>query len=170
MQKNIDRDAPVRNIVECLDRLFTLIGVSEERFQDPSHGPKMPSKVCGVTNTYLKPIRIGRKISFDPVDLFYGRKIRLFQKPFETVPFYAAADLIRFVGERIDGHTTDYFSIHLANQILNVDLENGMVVSLDKLGFDNYFLRLAKDTVLTEEGLILVLKDIRTLATAGKPK
>jgi hypothetical protein len=164
----IDRNAPVHNIVESFDRIFELIGVSEERFQDPSHGPKTSAKVCGLTNTYLKPVRIGRKISFDPVELYYGRKVRLFQKPFETVPFYAAADVHRFMGERITEQTTDYFSIQLGSQILNVDMEGGVVKNMDKLGFDNFFLHVAKDKTITEEGLVQILKDIRTLSQSEK--
>ncbi len=113
-----------------------------------------------MTNVYLKPTRIGRKAVLGKADFFYGRKFNLMPDIYEMVSYDALADVFAFVENRLRETLTDYMSIHNGNFRLNLDIKNGMITDLAKMGFDGQFSYLSNNTILTFGDLMKVIHSL----------
>lgn len=156
--------APVVNLVEGVDYIFEKLGIAKSSFRNPSARGDADEKVAGMTNTYLKPTRIGRKAVLGNADFFYGRKFNIMPVAYEIVSYEAPADVFSFVEKRIEETLTDYMSIHKGNFRLNLDIKEGVIKDLVKMGFDKQFSYLSNNAVLTVGDLARI---IHTLAEAG---
>jgi len=132
-------DSIVVNLVQAVDQFFAEMKMPDEVFKNPSYQSDASEKVCGLTNTYLKPVRIGRKTMLGDTALYYGRKVDLFPKAYEIIEFEAASNIVRFFENRIVETLTDYMSIHSGNKKLDIDLRKGVITRLVFLGFRNEF-------------------------------
>ena len=127
------------NIVEAVDEIFTRSRIDDAVFHNPSYNSDAIEKVCGLTHTYLKPVRIGRKAVLGAAVLYYGRKVDLLPQAYELVEFDAASDIAGFFEKRIFQTLTEYMSIHSGSHQLNIDIRKGVIVSLSNIGFENDF-------------------------------
>ncbi len=141
--------SPVVNLVEGVDYIFNKLGISKSCFRNPSAKNDSGEKVAGMTNTYLKPTRLGRKAVLGNTDFFYGRKFNLMPAAYEIVSYDAPADVFSFIESRISETLTDYMSIHNGNFRLNLDIKGGVITDLVKMGFDGQFSYLSNDSILT---------------------
>lgn len=152
--------SPVLNLVAGIDSIFTERGVAAAVFRNPSGQSKEHEKVAGLTNTYLQPIRIGRKAVFGKVDFYYGRKFNVAPDVYEIVPFEAPLDIFSFVERRFNETLTDYLSIHRENFRLSLDIKNGVITSLSKIGFDEQFKDLSRNMLLTIRDLDRIIQTV----------
>lgn len=159
-QQKFSADAPVVNLVESVDYIFKKLGVSDEWFRNPSCLYDRTEKVAGMTNTYLQPTRIGRKIVIGEAVFFYGRKFNLTPKIFETLQYDIPADVLSFVEKRIRETLTDYMSIHIGNFRLNMDINGGIIEALSNIGFEEPFKYLSINTVLTISDLEKMIQSL----------
>ncbi len=130
---------PVMNIVEAVDEIFARLRIDDAVFHNPSYNSDAVEKVCGLTHTYLKPVRIGRKAVLGDTVLYYGRKVDLLPRAYELVEFDAASDIAGFFEDRIARSLTEYMSIHSGSHQLNIDIREGVIVNLSNIGFKNDF-------------------------------
>jgi hypothetical protein len=151
-------DAPVLNLVESVEYFFNKLGISDSSYRNPSQKSNASEKIAGLTNTYLKPIRIGRKAALGEVDFFYGLKFNLMPEVFETVPYETPSDVFSFFQNRIQETMTGYISVHKDTFRLNLDVKNGVITDLVKMGFDDLFTFLSKKETLTVGDLEKILK------------
>jgi hypothetical protein len=149
VEQEFSATAPVVNLVEGVDHIFHKLGISKSFFRNPSAEDDSDEKVAGMTNTYLKPTRIGRKAVLGKADFFYGRKFNLMPVAYEILSYDAPADVFSFVESRIRDTLTDYMSIHKGNFRLNVDIKGGVITDFVKMGFDGQFSYIAKNTIMT---------------------
>lgn len=148
-KQEFSEDGPVVNLVESVDYIFKKLDVPDSSYRNPSSQNNASEKMAGLTNTYLQPTRIGRKAALGSVDFFYGQKFTLLPIAFETVPFETPSDVFSFVRNRILKTLTGYISIHQGDFRLNMDVRNGIISGLVKMGFDDQFTFLSNNTVLT---------------------
>jgi hypothetical protein len=149
VEQEFTADAPVLDLVESVDYFFSKLGISDSSYRNSSKKNNASEKIAGMTNTYLQPTRIGRKAVLGEVDFFYGLKFNLMPEVFENVPFDTLSDVNSFVQNRIGETLTGYISVHKGNLRLNVDVRNGVITELVKMGFDGQFTFLSKNELLT---------------------
>lgn len=137
--RGVTTDDPVVNIVQAMDGVFAEFGFDDSIFHNPSYQSSIPEKVCGLTNTYLKPVRIGRKVILGDVVLYYGQKVDLFPKAYEIVDFDAASDIIGFLENRVAQTITEYMSVHRGNYRLDIDIRESVIADLRIIGLDEHF-------------------------------
>ncbi|MBU0480321.1 MAG: hypothetical protein KKG47_04390 [Proteobacteria bacterium] len=157
-------DSPVLHLVVGIDYIFTKLGVTESCFRNPSNLSEENAKVAGMTNSFLQPTRIGRKAVLGKADFYYGRKFNLTPDVYELVSFDAPKDIFAFVENRVRETLTDYMSIHRENFRLSLDIQNGVITSLSKIGFDEEFTYLLKNTVLTIGDLEKIIQGVLAIA------
>lgn len=160
VKQEFSATAPVVNLVESVDYVFNKLGISESFFCNPSAKDNSDEKVAGMTNTYLKPTRIGRKAVLGKADFFYGRKFNLMPVAYEIVSYEAPADVFSFIENRIKETLTDYMSIHQGNFRLNLDIKGGIITDFVKMGFDGQFSYLAKNTIITIGDLAKIIHSL----------
>jgi hypothetical protein len=132
-------DDAVTNIVRAMDSIFARLGIDDAIFHNPSYQSDIPEKVCGLTNTYLKPVRIGRKAIVGDVILYYGQKVDPFPKAYEIVDFDAASDIVGFLEKRMAQTVTEYMSVHAGNYRLDIDIREGVIADLRVIGLTEEF-------------------------------
>jgi len=159
-KQEFSEDGPVINLVESVDYIFKKLGVPDSSYQNPSSQNNASEKIAGLTNTYLQPTRIGRKAALGNVDFFYGQKFTLLPIAFETVPFETPSDVFSFVRNRILETLTGYISIHQENFRLNLDVRNGVISGLVKMGFDDQFTFLSNNMILTLGNLERIIQHL----------
>ena len=159
-QQAFSEDSLVLNLVVGIDYIFNKLGVVESTFRNPSGLSDENEKVVGMTNTYLQPTRIGRKAVVGKTDLFYGRKFNVTPAVYEIVSFDAPMDISSFVESRVRETLTDYMSIHRESFKLNLDIKNGVITSLSKIGFDEQFKYLSKNMILTISDLDKIIQSV----------
>ncbi|MBU0676080.1 MAG: hypothetical protein KJ950_15695 [Proteobacteria bacterium] len=108
-QQEFSANSPVLNLVVGIDYIFNKLGVPESTFRNPSGQSEENEKVAGITNTYLQPIRIGRKVVVGKADFFYGRKFNVVPNVYETVSFDAPKDIFSFVEVSADSENDGNF-------------------------------------------------------------
>jgi hypothetical protein len=160
VKQEFSADAPVINLVEGVDYIFNKLGISKSSCRNPSGPNESGGKAAGMTNVYLKPTRIGRKAVLGKADFFYGRKFNLMPNIYEMVHYDAPADVFAFVENRLRETLTDYMSIHNGNFRLNLDIKNGVITDLAKMGFDGQFRYLSNNTILTFGDLTKVIHSL----------
>ena len=148
-QQKFSETAHVVNLVTAVDFILDKLNISESCFRTPSSQSDRSEKVAGLTNTYLKPTRISRKVLLGNIIFFYGRKFNLMPEAFETVSFDTPENVLSFAENRIRTTLTDYISIHKDNLRLNIDIQNGKIISIAKMGFSNQFPFLSDNAILT---------------------
>ena len=153
LKQGLAADDPVIDIVQAMDELFKQLNIDDSVFRNPSYKSDAPEKICGLTNIYLKPVRIGRKAMLGKVVLYYGRKVHLFPEAYEIVEFNAASDIAGFIEKRLAQTLTEYMSIQKGNQQLDIDIREGIVSNLGLIGFDDEFEWLKNGNRLSMEGL-----------------
>ena len=156
-------DDPVIDIVRAIDELFKQLNIDDSVFRSPSYKSDSPEKVCGLTNTYLKPVRIGRKAVLGKVVLYYGRKVHLFPEAYEIVEFDAVSDIAGFIEKRLSQTLTEYMSIQKGSQQLDIDIREGIVSNLGLIGFDNEFEWLKNGSFLSLEELRQIIRSFTNL-------
>ena len=159
-QQEFSADSTVLNLVAGIDYIFNKLGVAESAFRNPSGQSEENEKVAGMTNSYLLPTRIGRKAVVDKVDIFYGRKFNVAPDVYEIVSFDAPIDIFSFVESQVRETLTDYMSIHRGTFMLNLDVKNGVITSLSKIGFDEQFKDLSKNMILTISDLDKIIQSV----------
>jgi hypothetical protein len=164
-KQDFSTDAPVLNLVESVDYFFAKLGIPDSSYQNPSKQNNASEKIAGMTNTYLRPTRIGRKAVLGEINFFYGLKFNIMPEVFETVPFDTLSDVYSFVQNRIKETATGYISIHQKNARLNLDVRNGVITELIKMGFDDQFTSLSKHELLTIGDLERIMKILKTTAS-----
>ena len=107
-EQEFSMEAPVLDLVACVDYFLNQHGLSSSSFRNPSAENESSEKVAGMTNIYLKPTRIGRKAVLGDAFFFYGRKFDLLPEAYEIVSYDAPADVFSFVKNRIRETLTDY--------------------------------------------------------------
>ncbi len=132
-------DSFVMNLVQAVDLVFAALNIPEDVYKNPSYQSDATEKMCGLTNTYLQPVRIGRKAILGDTAFYYGRKVDLFPEPYEIVEFDAASDITRFFEKRIAATLTDYMSIQMGNRKLDIDLRKGIITRLVFVGLRSEF-------------------------------
>lgn len=132
-------DGRVINIVQAVAQVFAAMNIPEDVYRNPSYQSGAVEKVCGLTNAYLQPVRIGRKAMLGDTAFYYGRTVDLFPKAYELVDFDAISNIFRFFEDRIDGTLIDYMSIHSGKRKLDIDLRKGFIVRLVFIGFKSDF-------------------------------
>jgi hypothetical protein len=158
IEQSFSADAPVLNLVESVDHIFMKLGIPDSFYRNPSKQEDAGEKIAGLTNTYLKSTRIGRKAALGEFDLFYGSKFNLLPVVFETVPYDTPSDVYSFVYNRLQETLTGYLSVHKGHFRLNLDVRNGLVTEIIKMGFDDQFTFLSKNKPLTMKDLNRILK------------
>lgn len=156
-------DAPVVALVESVDFIFSKLGIPDASFRNPSKQTQASEKIAGLTNTYLQPTRIGRRVMFGDTSFFYGQKFNITPVSFEAVPYDAPSNVRSFVQNRLDETLTDYISIHQDKLRLNLDIRNAVVKKMFKLGFDGHFTFLANNKTLTIGDLVKIIQTTRKL-------
>jgi hypothetical protein len=151
-------------MVACVDYFFRKLGISNSSCRNPSGKNDSFEKVAGLTNIYLKPTRIGRKAVLGSAVFFYGRKFDLLPVAYEIVPYDAPADVFSFVENRIRETLTDYLSIHKGSFMLNLDIRDGVITDLSKIGFDDQFNYLEIDKILSIGDLSKIINSLRETA------
>lgn len=159
-QQEFSADSPILNLVAGIDHIFNKLGVTESAFRNPSNLSEEKEKVAGMTSSYLQPTRIGRKSVVGKCDFFYGRKFNVTPDVYEIVSFDAPMDIFSFVESRVRETLTDYMSIQKENFKLNLDIKNGVITSLSKIGFDEQFKYLSKNMVLTISDLDKIIQNV----------
>lgn len=159
-RQKFSKTAKVINLVAAVDHIFNKLEISESSIRNPSAQNDRIEKLAGMTNTYLHPTRISRKLVLWDAVFFYGRKFNLLPEIYETIPYDAPADVFSFVKNRIKETLTDYMSIHKGNQRLNLDVKDGVITSLFKIGFDGHFTYLSKNKVLTVGNLEKIIRSL----------
>ena len=159
-QQEFSADSPVLNLVVGIDYIFNKLGVAESTFRNPSSLSEENEKVAGMTSSYLQPTRIGRKALVGKADFFYGRKFNLTPDVYEIVSFDAPMDIFSFVESRVRETLTDYMSIHRENFKFSLDIKNGVITSLSKIGFDEQFKYLSKNMILTISDLDKIIQSV----------
>jgi hypothetical protein len=155
-------DAPVLDLVGSVEYFFTKLGISDSSYRNPSKQSNASEKIAGMTNTYLQSTRIGRKAVLGEVDFFYGIKFDLMPEVFETVPYETPSDVYSFFQTRLQETLAGYISVHKANFRLNLDVKNGVITELTKMGFDGQFTFLSQNELLTIGDLERVMKSFMT--------
>jgi len=140
---------PVVNLVKAVEYIFHRLGISDSVCRNPASRIETFDRVAGMTNTYLKPVRIGRKTALGVWHFFYGLKIDILPSPYEIIPFEAPADIYKFFKNRINKTVVDYISIHKGLFRLDVDIKNGVIVDTLRIGFDDEFTSIVRNAVLT---------------------
>jgi hypothetical protein len=151
-------DAPVLNLVESVEFFFSKLGVPDSSYRNPSKKNDTSEKIAGLTNTYLQPTRIGRKVVLGEAEFFYGLKFNIAPKVFETVPYDTPSDVYTFFQNRIKKTLSGYISVHQENFRLNLDVRNGIITELVKMGSDGHFAFLSKSALLTMGDLGRIMK------------
>ena len=159
-QQEFSADSPVLNLVVGIDYTFNKLGVAESTYRNPSGRSEENEKIAGMTNTYMQPTRIGRKAVVGKVDFFYGRKFNVAPEVYETVSFDAPIDILSFFENRVRETLTDYMSIHRGNFRLSLDIQNGVITSFSKIGFDEQFTYLSKNTIMTINDLDKIVQSV----------
>lgn len=149
LRQEFSADSPVINLLESVDYIFDKLGIPDSSYRNPSQKNNVSEKIAGLTNTYLQPTRIGRKAVLGEADFFYGLKFNLTPVVFETIPYDAPSDVYSFVQNRLKETLTGYISIHKDNFKLNLDVRNGVITALVKMGFDGQITFLSKNMILT---------------------
>ncbi len=156
----LDADPPVIDLMSSIDQVFAHLGIDDAVFRNPSYNCEKNEKVAGLTHTYLRPLRIGRKAVFTRGEFYYGKKIDLLPQAYEIVSFEAPAEILSFMQDRIANNLLDYFSIHSGNQLLDVDIRQGEVINCGRIGFDQDYPFLAKGRVLTQKHLFDIISSL----------
>lgn len=147
--RSFQAEDPVTNLVEAVDYIFKELELPSSVFRNPSYKSDSSEMFSGMTNTYLMPIRMGRKAIIGNTEFYYGRKIHPFPKPYELISFEAPADIYLFFENRIKETLTDYLSIHSGKNQLNLDIREAVIIDIQKIGFDNNYQSFSKNSVLT---------------------
>lgn len=160
VKQEFSSKSPLLNLVEAVDYILHKLGIAESCCRNPSCRLDSGEKISGMTNTYLKPTRIGRKAVLGKADFFYGRKFNLMPSAYELVAYDAPVDVLLFLENRLIETLTDYMSVHLGNFTLNVDIKYGEMTDLVKMGFDGQFTYLSKNAVMTMKDLAMIVDDL----------
>jgi len=148
VKQELSATAPVVDLIKAVDYILNSLGIAISSF-DTSVRNNSDARVAGLTNTYLKPTRIGRKAVIGNTVFFYGRKFDLLPAAYEIVSFDAPVDIFSFVENRIRDTLTDYMSIQREIYMLNVDIRDGVITDLAKIGFDDEFTYLSNNAIFT---------------------
>lgn len=153
-------EAPVVDLIEAVDYILNSLGIALSSFASPSVKNAPDERVAGLTNTYLRPTRIGRKAVIGNTVFFYGRKFDLLPAAYEIVSFDAPVDIFSFVEDRIRETLTDYMSIQREIYMLNVDIKDGVIADLAKIGFDDEFSYLSHNAIFTFGDLSKIIHNL----------
>lgn len=153
-------NSPVVDLIKAVDYIINSIGIAMSSSGNPSVKTDPDERVAGLTNTYLKPTRIGRKAVIGNTAFFYGRKFDLLPAAYEIVSFDAPVDIFSFVENRIRETLTDYMSIQREIYMLNVDIKDGVIADLAKIGFDDEFSYLSHNAIFTFGDLSKIIHNL----------
>lgn len=152
--------APVVDLIACVDYILNSLDIATSSSGSPSVKNNPDERVAGLTNTYLKPTRIGRKAVIGNTAFFYGRKFDLLPAAYEIVPFDAPVDIFSFVETRIRETLSDYMSIQREIYMLNADIRDGVITDLAKIGFDDEFSYLSNNAIFTFGDLSKIIHNL----------
>ena len=156
MQNKIEPDSPVFDVVAAVDDIFTALDFDESVFRNPSYNSDAVERVCGLTHTYLQPLRIGCKAVIGSASFYYGVKIHLLPQAYEVVDFESVSEIDAFFQDRIQKSRTEYLSIHLDGNRLDIDIKNGHILNFQKIGF-------GKELGHIEKGAPFYMKDLKNI-------